>query len=98
MRPFSFVARARDRCFVGFIRLGAAAGTAQHIGPRHMVGLIVLQCRFQLRSLQPGTRLVVASRDAGAPIEVPAWCRLTGHTLHDARPPFYLIQKRNHET
>ena len=61
-------------------------------------GDFLLDLRVRFRSLEPGERLVVASRDAGAPIEVPAWCRLTGHTLHDARPPFYLIQKRNHVT
>jgi tRNA 2-thiouridine synthesizing protein A len=57
-------------------------------------GDFIMDLRQVMADLPPGTRVMVASRDAGAPAEVPAWCRLTGHTLVDARPPFYLIRKR----
>jgi tRNA 2-thiouridine synthesizing protein A len=57
-------------------------------------GDFILELRQQVAALSPGAVLMVASRDAGAPIEVPAWCRLTGHLLLEAQPPFYLIQKR----
>ncbi len=50
--------------------------------------------KLRLAKLPSGARLVIASRDAGAPIELPAWCRLTGHRLCEARPPFYLVEKR----
>ncbi len=57
-------------------------------------GDFILELRQQVAALPAGAVLMVASRDAGAPIEVPAWCRLTGHHLLEAQPPFYLIQKR----
>ena len=57
-------------------------------------GDFILELRARFADLEPGAVLMVASRDAGAPIEVPAWCRLTGHRLLEALPPFFLIQKR----
>jgi tRNA 2-thiouridine synthesizing protein A len=57
-------------------------------------GDFILELRAHLAGLPAGAVLMVASRDAGAPIEVPAWCRLTGHILLEAEPPFYLIEKR----
>jgi len=57
-------------------------------------GDFILELREQMAGLPPGGTIMVASRDAGALVEVPAWCRLTGHTLVEARPPFYLIRKR----
>ncbi len=58
-------------------------------------GDFIMDLRQVMTGLPGGATLMVASRDAGAPVEVPAWCRLTGHTLLDARPPFYLIRKRD---
>jgi tRNA 2-thiouridine synthesizing protein A len=58
-------------------------------------GDFIIDLRAVMRELAPGATLMVASRDAGAPVEIPAWCRLTGHALLDARPPFYLLRKRN---
>ncbi len=57
-------------------------------------GDFIMDLRQVMADLPAGCQLMVASRDAGAPVEVPAWCRVTGHTLVDARPPFYLIRKR----
>ena len=57
-------------------------------------GDFILELRQQVAALPAGAVLMVASRDAGAPVEVPAWCRLTGHRLLEAEPPFYLIRKR----
>lgn len=57
-------------------------------------GDFILELREQMADLPAGGAIMVASRDAGAPVEVPAWCRLTGHTLVEAQPPFYLIRKR----
>lgn len=36
---------------------------------------------------------VVRSLDPGAPLEIPAWCRLTGHELIEAKHPLYTIIK-----
>jgi tRNA 2-thiouridine synthesizing protein A len=60
----------------------------------HGCGDFILELRGQIATLPAGATLMVASRDAGAPVEVPAWCRMTGHTLVEAVPPFYLIRKR----
>ena len=57
-------------------------------------GDALLELRLHIATLAPGAKLMVCSHDAGAPVELPAWCRLTGHTLLEARPPFYLIEKR----
>ena len=57
-------------------------------------GEVLLELKLRLQKLRPGARLLITSRDPGAPIELPAWCRLTGHRLCGARPPFYLVEKR----
>ena len=57
-------------------------------------GDFIMDLRAAVKALAPGAVLMISSRDAGAPVEVPAWCRLTGHRLMDSRPPFYLIRKR----
>ena len=45
--------------------------------------------------MQPGEVIRVHATDAGAPLDLPAWCRLTGETLvaHDAQRCFYWIQR-----
>ena len=58
-------------------------------------GDFIIDLRAVMGDLEPGTTLMVASADAGAPVEIPAWCRLTGHVLLDTNPPFYLLQKRS---
>lgn len=58
-------------------------------------GDFIMDMREVMNDLEPGATLMVASRDAGAPMEIPAWCRLTGHILIEAEPPFYLLRKRD---
>lgn len=60
----------------------------------HGCGQLLLDLKLEFEQLAAGTRVMVASRDAGAPIEIPAWCRLTRHRLIAAQPPFYLIERR----
>lgn len=57
-------------------------------------GELVVELRARLLALPPGARLRVVARDPGAPEDLPAWCRLTGHTLVDAAPPTYLVQRK----
>ena len=57
-------------------------------------GEIVIELKFRLRDLPAGARLFVRGTDPGLPEDLPAWCRMTGHTLVWAGPPFYLIQRR----
>ena len=57
-------------------------------------GELLLDLRNRARALPPGTRLLVIARDPGAPIEMPAWCRMTRHTLVAASHPHYLLTTR----
>ncbi|TPV97221.1 MAG: sulfurtransferase TusA family protein [Myxococcales bacterium FL481] len=57
-------------------------------------GDLVLELRMRLRALQPGQIIEVCSRDLAAPQDLPAWCRLTGHTLVSDEHPVYFIQRK----
>lgn len=58
-------------------------------------GELLLELKLRLQALAPGARVLVTSNDVGAPVDLPAWCRLTGHRLRDARPPYFLVQRRD---
>lgn len=58
-------------------------------------GRLVVELRQQLEPLHGGELLEVTARDAGAPADLPAWCRVTGHELVSAAHPVYAIRKRN---
>jgi tRNA 2-thiouridine synthesizing protein A len=57
-------------------------------------GELVLTLRGRLQALAPGQVLRLIARDPGAPADIPAWCRLTGHLLVLARHPVYLIRRK----
>ena len=57
-------------------------------------GEILIDLRMHFRAQPPGSHVLIIAHDAGAPIEMPAWCRLTGHRLIEARHPYYLVQVR----
>ena len=57
-------------------------------------GEILMQLRIRLQPLQPGQIFKLTARDAGAPEDLPAWCRLTGHRLVFSGHPVYYIQRR----
>jgi tRNA 2-thiouridine synthesizing protein A len=57
-------------------------------------GDLVLELRFRLKELPPGAVLAVTARDPAAPVDLPAWCGLCGHTLVHAAHPHYWIQKK----
>ena len=57
-------------------------------------GDFIIDLRAVMRDLEPGDALMVRSADAGAAVEIPSWCRLTGHALVDTDPPYYLLRKR----
>ena len=44
-------------------------------------GDLVMAILKALRPLQSGDVMEVRALDPAAPIDIPAWCRLTGHTL-----------------
>lgn len=57
-------------------------------------GDLVLQLRGRMEAMPPGRVLRLIARDPGAPEDLPAWCRLTGHTLLSATPPVYMIRRK----
>ncbi|MGH7326257.1 MAG: sulfurtransferase TusA family protein [Candidatus Rokuibacteriota bacterium] len=58
-------------------------------------GDLVLELRTRLTRLRAGQVLRLVARDPGAPEDIPAWCRLTGHTLVAGQPPVYDIRKES---
>ena len=63
---------------------------AGHLG----CGELVVELRFRLDTLKPGQIMKLIARDPGAPADIPAWCRMTGHALVGGQPPVYLIQRK----
>jgi tRNA 2-thiouridine synthesizing protein A len=57
-------------------------------------GDLVLQLRSRMEAMLPGQVLRLVARDSGAPEDLPAWCRLTGHTLLSVTPPVYRIRRK----
>jgi tRNA 2-thiouridine synthesizing protein A len=57
-------------------------------------GDLVLELRDRLRALPPGAVLAVRAADPAAPVDLPAWCGLCGHTLRHASHPHYLIERK----
>lgn len=71
----------------------AAPAAAWDAGDRGC-GELALELKLRMRRLDPGARLLLTTTDAGAPEDIPAWCRLTGNLLVGAAPPRYLIESR----
>ena len=57
-------------------------------------GDLVLELRLRMKRLQAGQLLALTARDPGAPQDIPAWCRLTRHSLAAAAHPHYWIRCR----
>ena len=57
-------------------------------------GHLAMQLRRQVEALPPGARLHVTASDPGAAVDLPAWCRLSGHRLVLADPPVYVLERR----
>jgi len=56
-------------------------------------GQLIVGLQREMAWLRRGGRLRVVARDGGAPLDLPAWCRMTGHRLVDAAHPVYIIEK-----
>jgi tRNA 2-thiouridine synthesizing protein A len=62
-------------------------------------GDLLLELRIRMQSLQPGQILKLIATDSGASEDIPAWCRITKHSLLYSQHPVYLIQRKTkHET
>jgi len=58
-------------------------------------GHLAVGLKRELARLVPGQCLEVTARNEGAPVDVPAWCRVTGHDLLHAGHPKYVIQRKH---
>ena len=57
-------------------------------------GELVMALRLRLNDLPAGAVLKVRATDSAAPEDLPAWCRLSGHTLVSMQHPIYFIQRK----
>ena len=57
-------------------------------------GEILILLRGRMQPLGAGQVLKLTARDQAAPVEMPAWCRLTSRTLLRADHPHYWIHQR----
>jgi tRNA 2-thiouridine synthesizing protein A len=58
-------------------------------------GELVFRLALRMRELRPGALLKLTATDLGAPHDIPAWCRMTGHALVRAEPPQYLVRRKD---
>ena len=57
-------------------------------------GELVMALRLKLHELPAGSVLKVTATDPAAPEDLPAWCRMTGHTLMAMNHPIYFIRRK----
>ena len=57
-------------------------------------GDLVLELRLRLEAMRPGQILRLTARDLGAQADIPAWCRMMGHTLIAEHHPVYEIRRK----
>lgn len=65
-------------------------------GGEETCGRVIVNLHLYIRDQKPGLRILVISRDPGAPIELPAWCRMTKNELISSEHPYYLITLKPH--
>jgi tRNA 2-thiouridine synthesizing protein A len=58
-------------------------------------GQLIVGVRSRLGGMQAGELLELTTQNAGAPLDLPAWCRMVGHELISAHHPVYVIRKLN---
>lgn len=57
-------------------------------------GQLAFQLHLRLKQMNPGDTIEVIAHDPGAPADLPAWCRMTGHSLLSADHPVYVIRRK----
>ena len=58
-------------------------------------GQLIVGVRSRLGGMRAGELLELSTQNAGAPMDLPAWCRMSGHELISAHHPVYVIKKAN---
>ena len=57
-------------------------------------GEVLIQLKLRFRPLQAGEVFRLITRDIAAPLEIPAWCRVTKRQLLHAEHPEYWIEQK----
>jgi len=57
-------------------------------------GQLIFELSVRMNKLEPGSKIEITACDPGAPTDLPAWCRMTGHTLISSNPPVYIIRRK----
>lgn len=57
-------------------------------------GELLIELRRRMLRLLPGDILAVRATDPAAPLDIPAWCFTTGHTLVEQEHPRYRIRRK----
>ena len=57
-------------------------------------GSLIVGLKKQIGQLRGGELLHVTALSAGAGVDLPAWCRVTGHELMSADHPIYVLRKK----
>jgi tRNA 2-thiouridine synthesizing protein A len=58
-------------------------------------GALIVGLKREIGQIRAGELLQVTALDAGAPADLPAWCRMTGYTLVAANHPTYVLKKKD---
>ena len=58
-------------------------------------GSLIVGLKRQFDRIGPGELLHVTASNAGAPADLPSWCRVTGHLLVEADHPTYVLRKKD---
>jgi tRNA 2-thiouridine synthesizing protein A len=57
-------------------------------------GALIAGLKRQIEQVASGQLLGVTAHSVGAPVDLPAWCRLTGHELIKSNHPNYLLRRK----
>ena len=57
-------------------------------------GQLVFELARQLETVDPGDQLEVITHEPGAKVDLPAWCRMTGHELVAVDGPRFVIRRK----
>jgi tRNA 2-thiouridine synthesizing protein A len=58
---------------------------------------LIFELRERVARLAPGEDLKFIALDPGAPIDLPAWCGMTGHELVSNEHSVYVIRRKQEE-
>jgi len=59
-------------------------------------GELLIELALRMKALAAGQVFELTALDPGAVEDIPAWCKLTGHSLVYAAHPVYQVRRREH--